>query len=129
LRLLAAVCAFSTYCAGLWVVSWLPEGFAAWLMKMLAAMPGLILMLGLAGVFRAAYGRPDQAVERLFTRLGWSGTAWLALGMTVNSVGVSELSRSDAPWARVTMAVLVVLPGIFLACVAWLRSGRRSQSA
>ncbi|HVS18264.1 MAG TPA: hypothetical protein VMT18_06675 [Planctomycetota bacterium] len=129
MKILAATSAFSLYCAGLWLTTRMPEGMAAWVMKLLAAMPGLVVVLGLAGVFRLETRRPDQTVERLFTRLGWTGTAWLAVGMTVNSIGVSELSRSDAPWARVAMAVLVLLTGIFVAWVAWLRAGRGPHPA
>lgn len=107
----------------------MPEGLAAWVLKLLAAMPGLVVVLGLSGAFRLKGRRPGQPAERLFTRLGWTGTALLGVGMTANSIAVSELSRSDAPWARAAMAVLVLLTGIFFASVAWLRAGRRPRLA
>lgn len=124
---LAAFSTFSLYCAALWLAALLPTELGAWVVKVLAFMPGLTLILWRAGTFDVEKQRPDAAVERLFARLGWSGTFWLAIAMTIHSVIVSELVASEALAARIAVGVLVSTTGLGLAAIAWMRAGSRAR--
>lgn len=129
MKLLAALSTFALYNAALWLAAQLPTWFAEWIVMGLAFAPGLVLILWRFRLLDAGTRRPDLAIERSFTRLGWSGTFWLVVAMTVNAAAVSELAASEALPARIALAALVLTTGLGLAAVAWIREGARPRRA
>lgn len=126
---LAAFSTFALYCAGLWLASLLPAWLGDWVVKLLAFLPGLALILWRFRLLEDSTRHGAAAHGGSLLRLDWSGTFWLAVAMTANSVAVSELAAGESLPARVALAALVLTTGIGLASVAWIRASARSRHA
>ena len=126
---LAAFSTFALYGAALWLATLLPIGLGAWVVKVLAFTPGLALILWRFRLLGDDPRHGPVAHGGSFLRLGGWGLLGLAVAMTVNAGGVSELVASEALPARVAVAALVLTTGLGLSAIAWVRAGARPHRA
>ena len=95
-------------------------------LQLLATMPGVVLLLSKAGVFRVL-GRPvGSAIVRLLRDLGPTRALALVLLFGANAALVRVLVERRDAWSDFLVGALAVLPGLAVAYVLRVRAAIRA---
>ena len=114
-----ALISFAGYSALIAVLYVSASDAASVLLSVLAAIPGVLIALQVSGAFAA-----------LYRRIKWWQFLLAILCFGANALAVRRLGEVDAPWARLSIVALALIPGALLAAIlGWrAKSVRRTRS-
>jgi hypothetical protein len=122
-----ALFSFVVYSALLAVLYVSASDGASVLLRVLAAIPGVLLALYVSGAFSALEASSQESVAALARRITWWRFLLVILCFAVNALVVRRLSELDAPWARLSIVALALIPGALLAAILGWRAKLASE--
>jgi hypothetical protein len=84
--------------------------------------------LYVSGAFSALEASFQESVAALARRITWWRFLLVILCFAVNALVVRRLSELDAPWARLSIVALALIPGALLAAILGWRAKLASEA-
>lgn len=123
-RALFSFAGYSALIAALYVSA---SGAASSVLGVLAAIPGVLIALQVSGAFSALETSFHGSVAALSRRIKWWQFLLAILCFAANALAVRRLGELDAPWARLSIVALALIPGALLAAILGWRAKLASE--
>ncbi len=117
-----ALISFAGYSALIAVLYVSASDAASVLLSVLAAIPGVLIALQVSGAFSALEPSFRGSVAALYRRIKWWQFPLAILCFGANALAVRRLGEVDAPWARLSIVALALIPGALLAAILGWRA-------